>query len=183
MRPFRGVDGCRNQTKGMEEMLVVLVLYSIWASAVLVGSTLLDEERMLKPQISRNGFEYVAIPDHSFLELMEQHQNLMIFDLHADRGASGWSELISYWLSLSAVDLPRVLKWLPPASTIVFCCRHAAEQLDTRIKTILLQLGIGTVYFLDDGQAFRPSHCDLPVTADSANREIRRKTFRETSHR
>jgi hypothetical protein len=167
----------------MEEMLVILVLYSIWASAVLVGSTLLDEERMLSPQMSCGGFEYLAIPDHSFLELMEQHQNLIIFDLHADRGASGWSELISYWLSISAVNLPRVLKWLPPASTVVFCCKHAAEQLDTRIKTILLHLGIERVYFLDDGQTFRPNHCDLAVTADRANREIRRKTLDETRRR
>ncbi|MGA7929202.1 MAG: hypothetical protein WCA20_24785 [Candidatus Sulfotelmatobacter sp.] len=138
---------------------------------------------MLNPQISRDGFEYVAIPDHSFLELMEQHPNLVIFDVHADRGASGWSELISYWLRISAVDLPRVLKWLPPASTVVFCCRHAAEQLDTRIKTILSRLGIETVYFLDDGQTFRPNHCDLAVTADPANREIRRRTLNETRRR
>lgn len=164
-------------------MLVVLVLYSIWASVVLVWSTLLDEGRMLNPQMSRDGFEYVGIPDHSFLELMEQHPNLVIFDVHADRGASGWSELISYWLPISVVDLPRVLKWLPPQSAVVFCCRHATEQLDTRIKTILLQLGIGTVYFQDGGQTFRPNHCDLTVTADPANREIRRRTLRETSHR
>jgi hypothetical protein len=167
----------------MEEMLVALVLYSIWASAVLVWSTLLDEGRMLSPQMSRGGLEYVAIPNHSFFELMEQHPNLVIFDVHADRGASGWSELISYWLPISGVDLPRVLKWLPPASTVVFCCRHAAEQLDTRIKTILLQLGIGTVYFLDDGQTFRPNHCDLAVTADPTNREIRRRTLTETRRR
>jgi hypothetical protein len=164
----------------MEEMLVVLVLYSVWASAVLVWSTLLDEGRILSSQMSRDGFEYVAIPDQSFLELMQQHSNLVIFDVHADRGASGWSELISYWLSISAVDLPRVLKWLPPGSAVVFCCRHAAEQLDTRIKTILLQLGIGTVYFLDDGQTFRPSHCDLAVTAGPANRQIRRRILNET---
>jgi hypothetical protein len=164
----------------MEEMLVALVLYSIWASAVLVWSTLLDGGRMLSPQMSRGGFEYVAIPDHSFLELMDQHPNLVIFDVHADRGACGWSELISYWLPISAADLPRVLKWLPPASRVVFCCKNATEQLDTRIKTILLQLGIGAVYFLDDGQTFRPNHCDLAVTADPASREIRRRTLRET---
>jgi hypothetical protein len=127
----------------MEAMLVALVLYSIWAAAVLVWSTLLDEGRMLSPQMSRGGFEYVAIPDHSFLELMDQHPNLVIFDVHADRGACGWSELISYWLPISAGDLPRVLKWLPPASRVVFCCKNTTEQLGTRIKTILLQLGIG----------------------------------------
>jgi hypothetical protein len=164
----------------MEEMLVALVLYSIWASAVLVRSTLLDEGRMLSPQMARGGFEYVAIPDQSFLELMDQHPNLVIFDVHADRGACGWSDLISYWLPISAGDLPRVLKWLPPASRVVFCCKNATEQLDIRIETILLQLGIGAVYFLDDNQTFPPNHCDLAVTADPANREIRRRTLRET---
>ena len=154
-----------------------------WGSAVLVWSTLLDEGRILSPQKSRDGFEYVAIPNQSFLELMQQHSNLVIFDVHADRRASGWSELIFYRLPISAVDLPRVLKWLPPASTVVFCCRRVAERLDTRIKTILWQLGIETVYFLDDGQTFRPSHCDLAVTADPANREMQRRTLKETRRR
>jgi hypothetical protein len=138
---------------------------------------------MFSSQMTRDEFEYVAVPDHSFLVLMQRHTNLVIFDVDADPGASGWAELISYWLLISAVDLPRVLKWLPPSSTVVFCCRRAAERLDTRIKTILLQLGIETVYFLDDGQSFRPNHCDLAVTADPANREIQRRTLRETRGR
>jgi hypothetical protein len=154
----------------MAEMLVVLVLYSMWASAVLVWSTLLDEGRELRPQMSPGGVEYVSIPDHSFFELAAQHSNLVIFDVHAGCGTRGWSELISYWLTISAVDLPRVLKWLPPASRVVFCCKNATEQLDAHTKTILLQLGIGTIYFLGDGPVFQENRCSAPVTTRDAKR-------------
>jgi hypothetical protein len=139
----------------MGEILIIYVLYSICASGVLVWSTLSDEGRELRPRQSRGDVQYAAIPDHLFLELAEQHQNLVILDVHADRGSGGWSDLISYWLPISAVDLPRVMKCLPPASRVVFCCKDATEQLDTQTKAILLQLGIGTVYFLSNTSSSR----------------------------
>jgi hypothetical protein len=98
----------------------------------------------------------------------------VIFDIHADRGVSGQSEFISYWLPISVVDLPGVLKWLPPASSVAFCCKDAAEQLDSRIKTILLQLGIRIVYFLDDSSVVQADRsCAPDVSARTANRELR----------
>jgi len=100
--------------------------------------------------MSRAGIEYVAIPDPSFFDLAAQHSNLVVFEMHADHRAGACTEFISYWLPISSVDLPGVLKWLPPATRVVFCCKHATEQLDTLTKPILLQLGIKTVYFLSD---------------------------------
>jgi hypothetical protein len=132
----------------MGEILVVYVLYSICACGVLVWSTLLDGGRVLGPRMPQDGLEYVAIQEDSFFEPTEQHPSLVIFDMHAAHEASGWGEFISYWLPISAVDLPSVLRWLPPASRVGFCCKNATAQLDTHTKTILLQLGIGTVYFL-----------------------------------
>jgi len=153
---------------------MIFVLYAIGASTVLVWSTLLDKGRGLGPQVSRRRIEYVAIPDCAFLELAEQCPDLVIFDVHADLGVSGWSEFISYWLPISVDDLPGVLKWLPPATRVAFCCKGAAEQLDTRTKTILLQLGIGTVYFLDGSSVVQADRsCAPDVTARAANRELR----------
>src|SRR5579862_3714272 len=138
-------DGTRNSTRLMAEVLMIFVLYAIGASAVLVWSTLLEKGRVFGPQMPRRGIEYFAIPGYTFFEFAEQHPNLVIFDVHAEGSASGGSEFISYWLPISAVDLPGVLKWLPPASTVVFCCKDATEHLDNRTKTILSQLGIGIV--------------------------------------
>jgi hypothetical protein len=132
--------------------------------------------------MSRGGLEHVAITDHSLFELAEQ-TSLVIFDVHADRGAGGWSELISYWLPISAADLPRVLKWLPPTSRVVFCCKNATEQLDAHTKTILLQFGIGTVYFLSDRDVFQDSRCCEPLTTRNAKRELRKMTMTDMRRR
>jgi hypothetical protein len=157
----------------MGQILILFVFYAICASAVLVWSTLLDDRRALRSQMSLRRIEYVAIPDHSFFELAEQHPNLVIFDVHSDRGVNGWSEFISYWLPISALNLPGVLKWLPPASIVVLCCKDAAEQLDARTNTILLQVGIGTVYFLDDSSVVQADRsCASHVTARAPNREL-----------
>lgn len=55
----------------MEEILVVYVLYSICACAVLVWSTLLDQGRLLDARMSERGIEYVAISEYSFFEPTE----------------------------------------------------------------------------------------------------------------
>ncbi|MGA3092904.1 MAG: hypothetical protein ABSD75_30280 [Terriglobales bacterium] len=117
--------------------------------------------------MSQGRIEYVAVPD-SFFELGKQHPNLVIFDVHAGLGVSRWFELVPYWLPISAADLPGVLKWLPPETTVVFCCKNATEQLGGQTKTMLLQLGIGTVYFLSNNPVFQGNHCFDPVTARDA---------------
>jgi hypothetical protein len=165
----------------MAEILIIFVFYPICASVVLVWSTLLGDGRALRSRMSRGEIEYAAIPDHSFFELAAQHSNLVIFEMHADHGAGGCSDLISYWLPISSVDLPDVLRWLPPASRVVFCCKDATEQLNTRTKTVLLQLGVGTVYFLDDRTVFQGNRWfDPEVTTHDGNRERRKITITET---
>jgi len=52
----------------MGQILIICVFYSICAAGVLVWSTLLGERRELRPQMSRAGIEYVAIPDPSFFD-------------------------------------------------------------------------------------------------------------------
>ena len=177
-------DGTRNSTRLMAEILMIFVLYAIGASTVLVWSTLLEKGRVFGPQISQRGIEYVAIPGYTFFELAEQHPNLVIFDVHADGGASGGSEFVSHWLPISAVDLPGVLKWLPPASRVVFCCKDATEHLDTQTKTILLLLGIGIAYFLDDSSLVPAKNsCASTFATLDANQELRKITTRETRRR
>jgi hypothetical protein len=162
----------------MAQILIILVFYSICASTVLVWSTLLHEGYRLSSQISRKWIDYVAIPDHFLFEWLEQCPGIVIFDVHAGRGDRGWRQFVSHWLTISAIDLPTVLKWLPPASTVVFCCKDATEQIDTRTKTILLELGIGTVYFLDDSRVLQAnSCCQSGARACKANQELRKRNM------
>ena len=161
----------------MAQILIILVFYSICASTVLVWSTLSHKEYGLSPQKSRKWIDYVAIPDHLLFEWLELWPGIMIFDVHAGRGYREWSQFVSHWLPISAIDVPTVLRWLPPASTVVFCCKDATEQIDTRTKTILLELGIETVYFLDDRRILQAnSSCRSGVRASKANQELRKMT-------
>ena len=165
----------------MGEILVIYVLYSIYACIVLVWSTLLDEERIVDPQVSWDGVEFVAIRDRSFRERPEQHPNLLIFDVHPNHGVSGWWRFPSNWLPISAVDLPSVMKCLPPGSRVGFCCRAATEDLDPPIKMILLQLGIKTVYFLSASRVTQGNRwLESEITVGNANREPRTISNTET---
>jgi hypothetical protein len=144
----------------MGEILILVVFYSVCASAVLVWSTLLGERRVFRPQIPPGGIEieYVAIPDHLLFTWAERCPGLVIFDVHADHGVSRWYESTSYYLPISPCELPGVLKWLPPASRVVLCCKDATDQFAPQAQTMLLQLGIGTVYFLNDTPGFEANH-------------------------
>jgi len=152
------IDVGENSPERMGQILILIVFYSVCASAVLVGSTLLDERRMFCPPRAPGGIKCVAIPDHLLLTWAEQCPSLVIFDMHVDHGFSRWSESISYCLPIPPCELSSVLKWLPPASRVVLCCKDAAEQLAPQDKTILLQLGIGTVYFLSDSPLFEENY-------------------------
>jgi hypothetical protein len=166
---------CEQTGKLMTGLFITVLVFSIWACGVLVWSTLVYEGRDLGLRRGRGGIESVAISDRSLFEWAARHTNLVIFDVHLDRGIGGWTELTPYWLPLSTMDLPSLLEWLPPASKVVFCCRDAALQLDARTKTTLFERGIETVYFLDESRIFEPDHSGAPVAADQANREIGKK--------
>jgi len=165
----------------MGQPLVLLVFYAVFASVVLVWCTLratgVNSGHQVPPLMVRR----VAISDYILLEWSEEVPDLVILDIHLDRGIGGWDELAAHWLPIQRTDLPSLLKWLPPASMVVFCCRESAEQLDTRSEAALVQAGIGTIYFLDDSPVFQSHHCcDPDVPMRKANRELRQITMRET---
>jgi hypothetical protein len=168
----------------MGQVLILLVCYSICASVVLVWTTLLDAGPVLNPQGPRSGVQFVAIPECSIFELAEQDPNLVIFDVHTDRRTGGRLEFISYWLPIHIGDLPSMLKWLPPGSRVVFCCKNATEQIDMHAKCVLLRLGIKTVYFLSGSPVPEENRwLDPEVTARDDNRELRRVLTTEARRR
>lgn len=150
----------------MRELLIIYVAYSIGASFALVGSTLIDPGRGFD-RLSR--IEPIGVSDYLLLKWAGDDPNLVIFDVHRDRGFAGRIEFTSYWLPIPTNELPDLLKWLPPSSRVVFCCKDAVEHLDGRAQTILLQCGIRTVHFLIDG--FQACH-DLEITASDFSQEV-----------
>ena len=165
----------------MGQTLIFLLFYAVCAVVVLVWSTLREEgvdsgQRAARPMVRR-----VAISDYLLVEWADQVPDLVILDVHADRGIGEWDELAPYWVPVRLTDLSTLLNWLPSGSMVVFCCREATKQLDTRSETALLQAGIGTIYFLDDSPVFQANHCcDHDVQLRDANGEFRKITMRET---
>ncbi len=165
----------------MGQILIFLAFYAVCAVAVLVWSTLREEEegvdsghRAARPMVRR-----VAISDYLLVEWADQVPDLVILDVHVDRGIGEWDELAPHWVPVRLTDLSTLLNWLPSGSMVVFCCREATKQLDTRSETALLQAGIGTIYFLDASPVFQANRSD-EVPIRDANGELRKITVRET---
>lgn len=133
----------------------ICVVYSVFASAVLVVCTLLNRRRQAEPLGLARSLEYVPISESVLLGWARKCSNLVIFDLHAwdlhpRLSSKAREEFAACYLPISVEDLPGILRWLPPRTRVMFFCRCAAEHWDFRTESELLRLGIETVYFLDD---------------------------------
>jgi hypothetical protein len=137
-------------------METALILYVICASAVLVSITLLREHPAPRSaQAPNGGIEYVVIPSFSFHEWAHCHPNLVIFDLVADYERNAWHESIPDPLQVSLGDLPGLLKWLPPESTVVVSGGGVMERLDENSESALFRLGIDVIFLLDKSVTLR----------------------------
>jgi hypothetical protein len=142
-------------------METALMVYTIYASAVLIWSTSRGHNNnngvraACNHPSSKSEIDYVAIPGFLLRDWIERSGNLVIFDLSADRQRSADDERFPEMLVTSISDLPNLLKWLPPASTVVFSCGDDIERFDTQIEDALLRLGIEAVYLLDKGATFK----------------------------
>ena len=165
----------------MGQALILLVGYAVCASAVLVWSTLHEERVDSGHRVPRLMVRRVGISDYLLMEWAEHVPDLVILDVHVDHGIAEWDEFASHWLPIRPYDLRNLLKWLPPTSMVVFCCREATEQLDAQSETALVRAGIGTIYFLDASVVFQANHCfDHDVPMHDGNPQLRKITIRET---
>jgi hypothetical protein len=144
-------------------METALMVYTIYASAVLIWSTSRgrnnndnnDVRAACTHPSSKSQIDYVSIPSFLLRDWIERTENLLVFDLSADSQRYANDERFPEMLVTSMSDLPNLLKWLPPESTVVFSCGDDIERFDTQIEDALLRLGIEAVYLLDKGATFK----------------------------
>ena len=108
---------------------------------------------------------YVVIPSFLLLEWANCNPNLVIFDLQAHGERNAKLESISGSLRVCPGEIPGLLKWLPPKSTVVLSDGSVIERFDPQSESILLRLGIDVIYFLDRSIAFPltvSSHAEMP---------------------
>ncbi|HYW38469.1 MAG TPA: hypothetical protein VE957_10175 [Terriglobales bacterium] len=138
-------------------METVLIFYAICASALLIWSTSrrnYDLRHRCAPPASKSRIDYVAIPSFSLRGWIACNPNLVVFDLHSKNARSAGQESFPGMLTVSMNDLPNLLKWLPPESTVVFSCGDDLERFNAEIEGTLLQVGIKAIYFLNKGVNF-----------------------------
>ena len=114
-------------------MEVTLILYSIFAIAVLVSIT-----------ASRVKVKYITISTVTLESLIRRCDNLLVIELlEANNG------VIPGALLVPADQLSGLLRWVPPGSTLVLSDLQEAMPYRSEIETKLLGLGIAFVYVLE----------------------------------
>jgi hypothetical protein len=138
-------------------METILILYAIGASALVIWSTLRSDggirQRTCQPT-PRSTVCYIAIPNFLLHEWTKCYSDLVIFDLCPDSTRRTRRQNIPGSIRVVKDELPNLLKWLPPKSTVVFSGDDSIRPLGAQIESTLLQLGIEAIYLLDDGVRF-----------------------------
>lgn len=118
----------------MEAALIVIGVYVltmlIW-SATQMGS-----------------LRYQAISFDQLNRWMISCDNLMVIHLQAKPEPRADNETIASILDVSTIELPSLLRWMPPHTTLVFYCPGQFQRFDARIEELLFRAEINPVYFL-----------------------------------
>jgi rhodanese-related sulfurtransferase len=136
-------------------MEMLLIAWCVWAGLILFLCPLIkrgpESSRMRSQQTAQAGLDYIRI-SIALLSEWEMHQsNLLIIDLRSDttKGANGDS--IPGSLNIPIVQLAHLLRWIPPASRVVFYNEGEVDRFSTTVEQTLLTAGIDGVYTLDGG--------------------------------
>jgi hypothetical protein len=118
-------------------MVAGLVAYAIYILAVLIWSA------------SRTtGLRHVAISIDMLNRWTAICQNLIIIDLRVKAIQDSRHQGIPDALNASIVELPSLLQWIPPQTTLVFCCQSETQHFDARIEELLSRAEINAIYLL-----------------------------------
>ena len=138
-----------------DTMEILLVAWCVWAGVILFLCPLIrggpESSRMRSQQTAQASLHYVRI-SIALLSEWEMHQsNLLIIDLRSDstKGANGNS--IPRSINIPIGQLAHLLRWIPPASRVVFYNEGEVDRFSTAVEQTLLTAGIDGVYILDGG--------------------------------
>jgi hypothetical protein len=129
-------------------MTTVLVIYVLYASVVLIWSSLDQSDVGLRHLvISAALLEGGAVlgTDPIVIELRGVEPGLQ-------RVSSLPGSLV-----VSRTELNSLVRWAPRCATLVFCEGGESRYLDSRVEEALLELGISAVYWLDVQTEYEPS--------------------------
>lgn len=121
-------------------MELLLILYSIFASSVLIWCTLQQPNQVEPKQL----VHYVVISAPLFHDWRRAHSDLVAIDLRDQV-----NDPITGALHVLPNQLGGLLRWIPPKTTLALCGIREAERCRYEIQPTLLQVGISMVYIVD----------------------------------
>lgn len=121
-------------------MEFLLILYSIFASSILIWCTLQEPTQVApKPPV-----RYLVISSLLFNNWRRTRPDLVVIDLRDQARDS-----IAGALNVTPNQLEGLLRWIPPKTTLAFCGIREAELCRHEIGPTLLQAGINLVYVVE----------------------------------
>jgi hypothetical protein len=134
---FRQEGSCsKRSSKGKILMEVALTLYTIFATVVVIWCSI--------PR-TRPSVNYVTISRTMLNCLRQWNDDLVVVEVRGARRC-----VIQDALNVSPDQLPLLLRWIPPRTTIVLCGASEVLRCRSEVAMTLLRVGIEVVYVLED---------------------------------
>lgn len=132
-----GKEAVKAFVQGEEFLMeVALTLYVIFAIAVVIWCSI--------PR-TRPSVNYVTISRTMLSCLRQWNDDLVVVEVRSTRRCVSEGAL-----SVPADQLPLLLRWIPPRTTLVLCGASEVLRCRSEVAMTLLRLGIEVVYVLED---------------------------------
>jgi hypothetical protein len=134
---------------------LLLISWCICAAVALIWCSLLLKDQELASRgykkTLKGHLHYVAITPALLSEWDANEPNLITIDLRPKLNSGGNDDGIADSLRIPAASLATELRWIPPATRLVFVGWDWVDPFNAAVEEVLLRAGIEAVYLLDDG--------------------------------
>jgi rhodanese-related sulfurtransferase len=129
---------------------LLLACWCVCATVVLLWCALGLSSRDFKKTL-KGRLHYVVISPAMLSEWEVHEPNLIIVDLRPKLNSGRNDDEIANSLRIPVASLATALRWIPPATRLVFCGCDWSDPFNTVVEDVLLCAGIEAVYLLDGG--------------------------------
>jgi rhodanese-related sulfurtransferase len=152
-----------------EQMETLLFLWWVLTGVIVISCSLINRDaassRGRSKQIASPGLDYIRISIESLVEWEMHHSNLLIIDLRSGTSKSAGGNSIPGSLHMRAAQLAHLLRWVPPASRLVFYNDGEVGRFSRFVEQTLLSAGIDGVFILERGVGSWHAHRSLNRTS------------------
>jgi hypothetical protein len=150
---------------------LLLVCWYICAAVAMIWCSVALNDLQLSSAGCKKTLEgrlhYVVISPALLSEWEAREPNLIIVDLGPKLDSRRRNDDgITDWLRIPVASLATQLRWIPPATRLVFYGCDWVRPFDATVEEVLLRAGIEAVYVLNDDWG-GAEHVVVPVEADT----------------